>query len=181
MFKSIFAVSVTLLILSSTVLASTRCNPFTVTGSYVRQSTDGYGTGTLYIDQLRLDVDGGAYWFSSASFDYFLQGPFIPTIGSWTCLADGTVLVTAIGSQYASNAGDINVSSNFRSTLKLSVVDNNTLELTYSIITTIPLSNNPLGSGTAAGCTPSGGTGAFVSPCAPGPYKRILPQVNDIP
>jgi len=49
MFKNTLAALVTLLILSSTVLAASKCNPLTVTGSYVRQS-DVFGTGTLYID-----------------------------------------------------------------------------------------------------------------------------------
>ena len=76
-------------------------------GSYVRQSA-ATGSSTLYIDQLRLGIDGTAYWFNSDSFDYFLLATYIPTIGSWSCLADGTVLVTTIGSQYFNSVSTVN-------------------------------------------------------------------------
>jgi hypothetical protein len=180
MFKSKLAAVVTLLILSSTALAA-RCNPFTVAGSYVRQTQP-------YIEQLKLGVDGTAYWFSSSSFDLILTGAFIPFIGSWTCLEDGTVLVTTIGSGYfptspfgdVSQPGqplDIALGANHRLTQKLSVVDRDTLRQTHSIRTRIPLSNDPLGPGVVGGgsCTPSG------TPCDPSPYKRIRPQLTDIP
>ena len=76
-------------------------------GSYVRQSA-ATGSSTLYIDQLRLGIDGTAYWFNSDSFDYFLLATYIPTIGSWSCLADGTVLVTTIRSQYFNSVSSVN-------------------------------------------------------------------------
>jgi hypothetical protein len=179
MFKSTLTALVTLLILSSTALAALTCNPFTVTGSYVRQTNP-------YIDQLTLSIDGTASWFNSASFDSILLGAFIPEIGSWTCLADGTVLVTTIGSNYFQNSPsgdipqppqplDINIAENIRFTQKLSVVNRDTLVPTHRINTHIPLSNDPLGPGVATGCKPSG------TPCNPAPYKRIRPQVTDIP
>jgi hypothetical protein len=179
MFKSTFAALVTLLIVSSTALAAPRCNLFTVTGSYVRQTNP-------YIDQLKLGIDGTAYWFNSSSFDLILTGAFIPEIGSWTCLADGTVLVTTIGTNYSQNSSfgdipqtglslDINIFENIRFTQKLSVVDQDTLRPTHRINTHIPLSNDPLGPGVVTACTPSG------TPCNPSPYKRIRPQLTDIP
>lgn len=183
MSKSVLAALVALLILSSAALAAgdddSRCNPFKVAGAYVRQTSP-------YIDQLTLGVDGTAYWFSSASFDSILLGAFTPENGSWTCLDDGTVLVTTIGSQYFQNspAGDIpqpgqpldlNLAENIRITQKLSVVDKDTLRLTHNITTHIPLSNDPLGSGVVNSCTPTG------TPCNPVPYKRIRPQLTDIP
>jgi hypothetical protein len=71
---------------------------------------------------------------------------------------------------------DINISVNHRSTQKLSVVDRDTLRQTHGIPTRIPLSNDPLGPGVVGrACTPSG------TPCNPAPYKRIKPQVTDIP
>jgi len=181
MFKSALAALVTLLVLSLTALAAPKCSPFTVTGSYVRQTNP-------YIDQLTLGIDGTAYWFSSSSFDLILLGTFTPEIGSWTCLADGTVLVTTIGSEYLQNSPsgdvpqpgqplDINISVNIRITQKLSVVDLNTLRQTGRTITRISLSNDPLGPGVVGGgsCTPSG------KPCDPSPYRRIRPQLTDIP
>jgi len=181
MLKSILAALVALSILSSTAFAAPKCNPFTVAGSYVRQTSP-------YIDQLTLRIDGTAYWFSSGSFDLILLGTIIPQIGSWTCLDARTVVVTTIGSEYLQNspAGDvpqpgqpldINISVNLRLTQKLSVVDIDTLRMTDRIVTRVPLSNDPLGPGVLGGssCTPSG------KPCNPAPYKRIRPQVTDIP
>jgi hypothetical protein len=178
MFKSTLAALVALLILSSTALAA-RCNPITVTGSYVRQTSP-------YIDQLTLSIDGTASWFNSSSFDSILLGAFTPEIGSWTCLADGTVLVTTIGSQYFQNSPsgdvpqlgqplDINIAENIRITQKLSVVSLDTLQQTHRISTHVPLSNDPLGPGVVRSCTPTG------TPCDPSPYKRIRPNLTDIP
>ncbi len=178
MFKSTSAALVALFILSSTALAATKCSPFTVAGSYVRQTNP-------YIDQLTLGIDGTAYWFSSSSFDSILLGTFTPEIGSWTCLDDSTVLVTTIGSVYVQNSAagdvpqpgqplDINLDHNSRITQELAVVDLDTLQQTDRIVTSIPLSNDLLGPGVAHGCTPSG------TPCNSAPYKRIRPQLTDI-
>ena len=184
MFKSTLAALVMLLILSSTAIAAPTCNLFTVTGSYVRQNNV-----TQYIDQLTLGIDGTAYWFQSSSFDLILTGAFIPEVGSWTCLPDGSVLVTTIGSNYSQNSPfgdipqpglsfDLNILENVRLTQKLSVVDRNTLVLTVRVNTHIPLSNDPLGPGTVipgSACTPSS------NPCNPSPYRRIRPLLTDIP
>src|SRR5262249_43909700 len=106
-------------------------------------------------------------------------GTFTPGVGSWTCLADGTVLVTTIETDF-NGSGDTSISNNERLTQKLTVVDLNTLQATHRIITSIPLNNNPLGPGTSTkGCTPSG-TAPFIL-CDPAPYKRIRPALADIP
>jgi hypothetical protein len=184
MLKSTLTALVALFILSSTALAApddaSKCNPFKVAGAYVLHISP-------YIDQLTLGIDGTAYSFTSASFDAFLQGAIIPEIGGWTCLDDGTVLVTTIGSAYSNNSAfgdipqpgqplDINIAVNRRNTRKLSVIDRDTLLTTHGIITLIPLSNDPLGPGVVhRSCTPSG------TPCNPTPFKRIRPQLTDIP
>ncbi len=179
MLKNTLAALVALVILSSMALAAPKCTPFTVAGSYVRQISP-------YIDQLTLSVDGTAYWFQSSSFDQILLGAFIPEVGSWTCLPDGSVLVTTIGSDYFQNSPfgdipqlgqplDINIGENLRVTQKLTVVDLDTLQQVDRIVTHIPLGNDPLGPGVARGCSPSG------SPCDPAPYKRIRPNLTDIP
>ncbi len=179
MFKSTLAALVASLILSSVALAA-RCNPVTVTGSYIRQTSP-------YIEQLTLSIDGTAYWFSSSAFDLILLGTFNPETGSWTCLADGSVLVTTIGSEYLqfSPTGDvpqpgqsldINISTNIRITQKLSVLDLDTLRTTHRITTRVALSDDPMGPGAIGGraCKPSG------NPCDPVPYKRIKPHIADI-
>jgi hypothetical protein len=181
MFKRTLVGLVALFMLSSTALATPQCNPFTVAGSYVQQIQP-------YINQLRLGVDGTAYWFSSAAFDLILLGTSMPGIGSWTCLEDGTVLVTTVTTGYfqISPFGDvlqpgqqldITIGANFRITQRLSVVDRDTLRVTHSIGTRVSLSNDPLGPGVVGrgACTPTG------TPCNPAPYRRIRPQVTDIP
>jgi hypothetical protein len=165
--------------LSAMALAAPKCSPFTVAGSYVRQVPP-------YIDQLTLGIDGTVYAFSSAAFHLILEGTSIPGIGSWTCLKDDTVLVTTIDSGYLNNFGDIPqpglpldiyISDNFRVTRKFSVLDGNTLQETERIVTRVSLSDDPFGPGVLGGssCMPSG------KPCAAAPYRRIKPQVADIP
>ena len=181
MLKSKLAAFVGLLILTSTALAAPKCSPFTVAGAYVRQVPP-------YIDQLTLNMDGTVYSFSSGAFDLILDGTIIPAVGSWTCLKDGTVLVTTILSQYVQNSPtsdvpvpgqplDINISVNTRATSKLSVLDANTLQETNRIVTRLPLTDDPFGPGVrgVSSCMPAG------KPCSPAPYRRIKPQVTDIP
>src|SRR5438270_3606323 len=124
--KSTFAAMVALLLLSSTAPAAATCSPSTVAGSYVRRVSP-------YIDQLTLSVDGTAYWSDSRFFDRILLGSGLPEVGSWTCLADGSVLVTTIGTTYLQNSPsgdvpqpgqplDIDIANNVRITQKLSIV-----------------------------------------------------------
>ena len=179
MFRNTLATLLMVLTLSAMALAAPKCSPFSVSGSYVRQVPP-------YIDQLTLRVDGTVYRFTSAAFHLILEGTSIPGIGSWTCLNDGTVLVTTINAGYLNDFGDIPqpglpldiyISNNFRVTSKFSVLDGNTLQETDRIVTRISLSDDPFGPGVFGGssCMPSG------KPCAPAPYRRIKPQVADIP
>ncbi|SRR5579864_554026 len=181
MFKRTLAALVAFLTLNSMGLAAPRCTPFMVAGSYVQQIQP-------YMSQLTLGIDGTAYSFSSAAFDLILQGTTNPQVGSWTCLEDGTVLVTTIGSEYRQNSPfgdvplpgqplDINISVNLRVTHKLSVVNRDTLRETHRIVTRVALSDDPFGPGVLGGssCTPSG------KPCNQAPYRRIKPQLTDIP
>lgn len=181
MFKRSLAGLAALLILITPTFAAGRCTPFSVAGSYVRQTSP-------YIDQLTLQLDGTAYSFSSAAFDLILLGTSIPGIGSWTCLEDGTVLVTTIQSEYLQNSPsgdipqpgqplDINISVNLRITNKLVVVDSSTLRETHRIVTRVPLSDDPFGPGVrgVSSCMPSG------KPCPPAAFRKIKPQVTDIP
>ena len=178
--KSTFPAIVALFILSATHFAAASCSPATVAGSYVRLLNP-------YIDQLVLSLDGTAYWHNSASFDQILLGTFQPEVGSWTCLADGSVLVTTVGSTYRQNSAtgdvpqsgqplDIHIYKNVRITQKLTIVDHDTLRQADRIVTQTTLSSNPLGAGTVvASCTPS------TTACNPAAYKRIKPKATDLP
>ena len=179
--KSTLPALLALLLFSSPALAARRCSPFTVAGSYVRQTSP-------YMDQLTLAIDGTVYSFSSAAFDLILLGTFNPGVGSWTCLDDGTVLVTTIRSEYLQNSPsgdvpqpgqplDINISVNLRVTSKFSILDGDRLRETHRIVTRVPLTDDPFGPGTRGGssCMPSGKL------CDPAPFRKIKPQPADIP
>ena len=182
MVKRTLAALLMMLNVSAISLAAPKCSPFTVAGSYVRQ----FGRTGPYIDQLTLGIDGTAYSYTSGAFDLILLGTSIPGIGSWTCLQDGSVLVTTITSEYLNAFGDIpqpgvpldiHITVNLRVTSKLSVLDGNTLQEMDRIVTRVALTDDPFGPGVRGGssCMPSG------KPCTSAPYKRIQPQVTDIP
>ena len=179
MLKTIFAALVALSISASAAFAAPKCSPFKVAGSYVRQTSP-------YIDQLTLGIDGTVYSFTSAAFHLILEGTSMPGTGSWTCLNDGTVLITTINSEYLNPFGDIPqpglpldlyISVNLRITSKLSVLDGNTLQEVDRIVTRVPLTDDPFGPGDRGGssCMPSG------KPCTSAPYRRVTPQLTDIP
>ena len=169
MIRHQLAALIVLLILASTAMALP-CNPFTVPGSYYRQGAAGY------MDQLTLSIDGTAYWYQSSAFDFFVTaGSFIPQVGSWTCLLDGSVLVTTVGSDFLPNGGgDLRIANNNRFTQKLTVVNSDTLLPTHRTSTITPLANDPLGPGTSTSCRPT------ATPCGPSVYKRIKPVAADI-
>lgn len=175
MFKHTLLALVTLLVfLGSTALADKpKCKADKVPGSYVRLNPI-----STFMDQLRLNSDGTAYWYQSAAFHHLVsEGAFNPHIGSWKCLDDGSLLVTTIGSNYRPTvpAGDIELFQNERFTEKLTVVNNDTYQPTHRIFTSFLLLDDPLGSnGVATGCTP-------LNPCAPYAYKRVKPFPSDIP
>jgi len=171
--RNTFSVLIAFSILTSTALAGTKCNVNSVTGSYIRQHVATPG----YMDQLRLSVDGGAYYYSSAAFDLLITGgTLIPSVGSWTCQADGSVLVTTIGSQYGPNgSGDITITVNERRTFKLLVVNGNTLQPANIVVTTTDLTGDPFGSGTVSSC---GGSSGIL--CDAANYKRVVPQASDL-
>ena len=132
------------------------------------------------MDQLKLSSDGTAYWYQSTAFDLMLTaGTYIPEIGSWKCLNDGSVLVTTVGTNYDSTGGDIHISQNTRFTQKLTVVNNDTLQPTDRITTDTALSDDPLGPGVVqpfpSSCT------ASVNSCDPSSYRRVKPLITDIP
>lgn len=168
-----------LVILSATSLAA--CSPSTVAGSYVRRVSP-------YIDQLVLNLDGTAYWFNSGAYDRILLGTGLPEVGAWTCMADGSVLVTTIGSTYLQNAPtgdvpqsgqplDINISNNLRITQKLTIIDHDTLAQIDRIVTRTTLTSDPQGAGTlgSSSCSPT------TTACNAARYHRIKPKASDLP
>jgi len=178
MFKSALAALFTLLMfMGATAFAGgsgTECDPEKVAGSYIAlRPTTFSGSGLGVLDQLKLGSDGTAYWYQSTAFDLLVsQGSFIPEIGSWKCLRDGTLVVTTIGVNYHTVGGqDIAKDSNHRFTQKLSVVDSNTLQTISRVARNFALTDDPLGPLGVPGPT---STAVFQ-------FKRVKPLPSDIP
>jgi hypothetical protein len=120
---------------------ATGCNKIKFTGSYVRTATvfplqDGsVQHSTLF--QLNLNADGTAVQNWTGFLDYAINtGAGSLYFGSWTCRADGKLIVTLISAGYApvpagSNpevtSQDISLALHSRNTYLYSVDDTNTL------------------------------------------------------
>jgi len=175
MFKTAFATLFTLLFFMGSTATADECIVKKVTGAYValRPNTVS-GSGPSILDQLKLSSDGTAYWYQSTSFDLLVTaGSFIPQIGSWKCQEDGTLLVTTIGVTYRSTGTDEVKDSNERFTQKLSVVDDDTLQVITRVFKDFPLSTDPLDPAAVPSSTRIGST-VFQ-------FKRVKPVPSDIP
>jgi hypothetical protein len=175
MFKSTLAAMVTLLIMSSTAFAGDdrrECDPKKVPGSYIglRVSTPEFGV----LDQLKLNSDGTAYHYQSQAFHQLINGgTFIPEIGTWKCLRDGTLVVTTIGVGYVPDGGgDIKIDHYKRGTQKFSVLNGNTLETIRRVFRNFLLTDDPL--------DPNGGT-IILDSTVVFQYKRVKPLLSDVP
>lgn len=121
---------------------ATGCNKIKFFGSYTRPSlnVNVLGDGTVihsYVFQLNLHSDGIATQNWTGFPDYIINGGTgTPWTGSWTCRADGKLVVTLITGSYfpvAANTypnaplDDIELVSHSRTTYLFSVDDANTL------------------------------------------------------
>ena len=120
---------------------ATGCNKIKFTGSYVRTVQafplqDG-SVQHMTLFQLNLNADGTAIQNWTGFLDYAINtGAGSPYFGSWTCRADGKLIVTLISAGYApvpanSNpevtSQDISLAFHSRNTYLYSVDDVNTL------------------------------------------------------
>ena len=166
------------------------CHVNDVAGVYVAERPTATYFGTLgQLDQLVLGTDGVAYRYSSFAFIRpITEGMYLPEVGSWTCLKDGSVLITTVTTNFSpiivptpnilgANTLDLERDSNSRRTQKFSVIDDDTLDLNTSVIKRFLLTVDP--SDPAA---PTLG-GFSVIPVAPGTvvYKRVKPLETDVP
>ena len=166
------------------------CHVKDVAGVYVAERPTATYFGTLgQLDQLVLGTDGVAYRYSSFAFIRpITEGMYLPEVGSWTCLKDGSVLITTVTTNFSpiivptpnilgANTLDLERDSNSRRTQKFSVIDDDTLDLNTSVIKRFLLTVDP--SDPAA---PTLG-GFSVIPVAPGTvvYKRVKPLETDVP
>jgi hypothetical protein len=104
MFKRIALLTAALFIFTALpTLAAPKsgCNLYKFTGSFTRPrpNEDVLGDGNLhsYVNQLNLTADGGLSVVWTAAPDYMINaGTGTPYVGSWTCRADGKLLINFI-------------------------------------------------------------------------------------
>lgn len=121
-------------------LASDKCTKGTFLGSYTYAdiNRDVFGDGSVYhsfATQLTLHSDGTAKLFFTGFPDYTMTlGTGVPNIGSWTCRADGKLVVNLIHSFYApedvNGIPDLVLQWNSRDTYLFTITDDNTLTRT---------------------------------------------------
>ena len=122
--------------------APTGCNKVKFQGTYTRAAVnqDVLGDGTTFhswVFQLEIRADGTASMHSSAYYDFMINtGSNSPAIGTWTCKADGKLVVTTLAGllfPIAPNTNsqlpgaDISLEQHVRATYLFSVDDANTM------------------------------------------------------
>ena len=104
MFNKLFlmAVAIAIFAVVPAVAAPTGCNRIKFQGTYTRASVnqDILGDETVfnsYVFQLEIRGDGTASLHSSAYYDFMVNtGSNSPGIGTWTCRADGKLVVSVL-------------------------------------------------------------------------------------
>ncbi len=142
MFKKIILAMLTLaaLMVTPAFADSSSCRNGKFVGSYTVQdiARDIFGDGSVvhtFVGQLNLHTDGSADQHTTSSPDYLINlGSSSPEIGSWTCRADGKLVVTLINGNYgpspiSANAPipDTTLFNHSRVTYLFSIEDDNTL------------------------------------------------------
>ena len=122
--------------------APTGCNKIKFQGTYTRAAVnqDVLGDQTVFhswVFQLEIRGDGTAAMNSSAYYDYFVNfGSNSPGIGTWTCRADGKLVVTTLagllfpigpGTNAQLPSADVSLEQHVRTTYLFSVDDPNTM------------------------------------------------------
>jgi len=141
--KTLLGIAVLAILMAAQAFAApaTGCNKFKFAGSYIRPlpAAPLGQTGPQHqaIMQLNINADGTAIQNWTGFLDYAINtGAGSPYMGSWTCRADGKLIVTLITAGYAPVAADSNpqltaqdISLDFhsRTTYLYSVDDANTL------------------------------------------------------
>ena len=122
--------------------APTGCNKIKFQGTYTRAAVnqDVLGDGSVFhswVFQLEIRADGTASMHSSVYYDFMVNtGTNSPGIGTWTCRADGKLVVTTLAGllfPIGPNTNpqlpgpDISLEQHVRATYLFSVDDANTL------------------------------------------------------
>jgi hypothetical protein len=145
MFNKLILMLATVTIFAATpsIAAPTGCLKTKFFGTYTRSGVttnvpnDGDGTVT-YLTTLELRADGTAARHDTSSLDFIVNtGSSSSAVGSWTCRADGKLVVTTLRALYAPIAAgtfpeaapnaDVRLDWHLRNTFLYSVDDANTL------------------------------------------------------
>ena len=149
MFNKLFLlfVAVAIFAVVPAVAGPTGCNRIKFQGTYTRASVnqDVLGDGTVfhsYVFQFEIRADGTASMHSSAYYDFMVNtGSNSPGIGTWTCRADGKLVVSVLaGLLYPIGpntnpqlpSADISLEQHIRTTYLISVDDVNTITVVQS-------------------------------------------------
>jgi hypothetical protein len=125
---------------SLTAHSQVGCRSGKFLGSYVdAYPVDLFGDGTVihhYVENLQLHSDGTARTDFDGGPDYMLTyGLDTTSIGSWTCRADGKLILTFLVARYGptavgTTATDLSQTMHLKRTALITVVDDNTLSVT---------------------------------------------------
>jgi len=144
MFKKLFLLFAVVAIFAvvQAVAGPVGCNKIKFQGTYTRAAVnqDVLGDQTVYhsyLFQLEIRADGTAAMHSSAYYDFMINtGSNSPGIGTWTCRADGRLVVTTLaGLLYPIGpntnvqlpSADISLEQHLKTTYLFSVDDVNTI------------------------------------------------------
>jgi hypothetical protein len=125
---------------SLTAYSQVGCRSGKFLGSYViSYPIDIWGDGTVihqYSENLQLHSDGAARTDFDGGPDYMLTyGLDTTSIGSWTCRADGKLVLNFLSTRYLpttdrTSTTDLSQAMHFRRTALVAVIDDNTLSVT---------------------------------------------------
>lgn len=167
---------------------ATGCNKVKFYGSYTRASNnpdifgDGSNVNHSAVFQLNIHSDGTVTQYWTGLPDYLINlGTGSGWVGSWTCRADGKLVVTVIGASYAPDyipnanpnitSQDVTLINHARSTYLFSVDDENTLSRIQARSRTYAPADDPT--------DPAGGTLGTLS-TTPLVYKRLIASDADL-
>jgi hypothetical protein len=183
MIRKLLLLSAIITVFATTAsVAQVGCRSWKFVGSYVRVDppNDVYGDGTVihqFIFNMTLNTDGTASQSWSGALDYPMNsGTVSQSIGSWTCRADGKLIVTFLSSTYLATTArvstpDIKLESSSRTTYLISVTDENTLTRISARVRTYAAADNPT--------NPNGGTLGALS-TREIIYKRFIASDADL-
>src|SRR4051794_25401081 len=141
--RTVLVIAALIIFTSVTAFASpkTGCQKFNFTGTFLGpSSSDVFGDGNIhnFAFQLTIHSDGTVDQYWTGLPDYIINaGTGSPQIGSWTCRADGKLIITWLQASYFPvlpaqdpanlSSQDVKLLSHSRTTYLFSIDDDNTV------------------------------------------------------